>query len=89
MSQMLTFVPYSIEGNAGNGYGLGVSRFDPVISCGEYCIGHGGSVTGWRNVMAYLPDYDISISVMINEMNPGSLWGTLEALIEVVLDHAG
>ena len=89
MNQMLTFIPYYREGHAGNGYGLGVTRFDPEITCGVYSIGHGGTVVGWRNVMVYLPDYGVSISVMINEMNPGSLWGTLEVLVEVVLDHVG
>ncbi|UCD37462.1 MAG: beta-lactamase family protein [Fidelibacterota bacterium] len=87
LSQMLTFYPYSMEGQAGNGYGLGVSRFKPEIVRGEQAYGHGGTVYGYRNVMIYLPDYGVSISVMINEMNPNSLWGTLEALIDVVLDY--
>ena len=72
LDQMLTFYPFSRQGHAGNGYGLGVCRFKPEIICGELGYGHGGSVYGYRNVMVYLPDYGVSISVMINEMNPAT-----------------
>lgn len=87
LDEMLTFYPLSGEGRADDGYGLGVSRFKPEILHGENGIGHGGEVKGYRNVMVYLTDHGVSISVMINEMNPGSLWGTLESLIEVVMKH--
>jgi D-alanyl-D-alanine carboxypeptidase len=87
LDQMLMFDPFSGEGRASNEYGLGVRRFNPTIAHGEECIGHSGEVIGYRNIIAYLTGKRVSVSVMINNMRAESLWGTVEALITVVLDN--
>ena len=49
-----------------SGYGLGIQEYIRSFSSGEKAIGHGGGNIGTTTYMVYLPDYDVSIVVMIN-----------------------
>ena len=69
MTQMLTFRNVSIAG--GNGYGLGVIRYNVP---GNVCYGHGGNIFGYSTVAIYDPVDSISIAVMINnDVNAGPI----------------
>lgn len=68
ITEMLKFVPTGSGGNM-DGYGLGVQRYRRQITNGKVAYGHSGANIGTSAYMVYLPDYQISIAVMINDMN--------------------
>ena len=69
------------------GYGLGTVKFLPVLFAGEEAIGHGGWVFGYRTAMAFFPEYDVSMSILMNENNDACIIAIADALIRVVLDY--
>jgi D-alanyl-D-alanine carboxypeptidase len=69
------------------GYGLGVFLFKKSITNGETVYGHGGGNIGTSAYMAYLPDYQASIVVMINSMHGKCPDRMLEDIIEIVTEH--
>jgi len=79
MDQMLDF--------GRKGYGLGVHRFGRKITHGVNAYGHGGGNIGTSAYMAYLPDYDVSIVVMINSFHGECPDRILEDFIDIVTDH--
>ena len=87
LDQMLTFYPLNPPGSALNGYGLGISSFKTEFTDGSTSFGHGGSTPGYRTIMVYLPEHDISITVLINEMNPNALFNILNDLTRVAIDY--
>lgn len=72
MNEMLTFVEFRQKYNM-KGYGLGVQKFGNVVSFGEKAIGHGGGNIGSATYMIYLPEYQASIAVMVNEFPTNSV----------------
>lgn len=79
MEQMLNFNR--------EGYGLGVHLFSKRITNGVKAYGHGGGNIGTSAYMAYLPDFETSIVVMINAFHGKCLDRILEDLIEIVANH--
>jgi D-alanyl-D-alanine carboxypeptidase len=67
-------------------YGLGVFTFTKKIRDGVTAYGHGGGNIGTSAYMAYLPDYGVSIVIMINVMHGTCPDRMLEDLIEIVTD---
>lgn len=65
MNEMLDFVEFKPVSNM-SAYGLGVEIFEKRFSHGKKAIGHGGGNIGTTTYMVYLPDYHISIVVMVN-----------------------
>jgi D-alanyl-D-alanine carboxypeptidase len=65
MVEMLQFVEFNPFSNM-MAYGLGVQLFEKRFSHGKDAIGHGGGNIGTTTYMIYLPDYHISIVVMVN-----------------------
>ena len=65
MKEMLQFVEFNPVSNM-SAYGLGVQLFEKRISHGKKAIGHGGGNIGTTTYMVHLPDYHISIVVMVN-----------------------
>jgi CubicO group peptidase (beta-lactamase class C family) len=55
------------------GYGLGVQLFTDEIPGGEKAIGHGGANIGSATYMIYLPDYSVSVVVMVNAFPTNSV----------------
>lgn len=72
MNEMLDFVPFIPQSNM-KGYGLGVQRFKSSIANGEKAIGHGGGNIGSATYMIYLPEYRVSIVVMVNAFPTNSV----------------
>jgi CubicO group peptidase (beta-lactamase class C family) len=52
-------------------YGLGLGRFGFHVGGGFTTVGHGGANIGTGAYMVYLPDYDVSIAVMVNRCFSG------------------
>jgi len=52
-------------------YGLGLEQFRFRVSGGLTAVGHGGANIGTGAYMVYLPDYDVSIAVMVNRVFSG------------------
>jgi len=52
-------------------YGLGLGRLGPQVGGGFTAVGHGGGNIGTCAYMVYLPDYDVSIAVMVNRFGSG------------------
>lgn len=65
MKEMLQFVEFNPVSNM-RAYGLGVQLFEKRFSHGKKAIGHGGGNIGTTTYMVFLPDYHISIVVMVN-----------------------
>ena len=86
LDQMLGFNP-AAESSWCEGYGLGVFLFNTSIANGERAYGHGGGNIGTSAYMAYLPDYGVSITVMINVMHGKCPDRMLEDIVEIVTDH--
>jgi len=68
ISEMLKFVPTGSGGNM-DGYGLGVQRYRKQVTNGQIAYGHSGANIGTSAYLLYLPDYHVSIAVLINDMN--------------------
>jgi len=68
ISEMLKFVPTGSGGNM-DGYGLGVQRYRKQVTNGQIAYGHSGANIGTSAYLLYLPDYHISIAILINDMN--------------------
>lgn len=52
-------------------YGLGLGRFGFQVGGGLTALGHGGANIGTGAYMVHLPDYDVSIAVMVNRTFSG------------------
>jgi D-alanyl-D-alanine carboxypeptidase len=52
-------------------YGLGLGRFGSRVGGGLTAVGHGGANIGTGAYMVYLPDYEVSIAVMVNRVFSG------------------
>jgi len=85
LNQMTGFRP-AARGLRGS-YGLGLQSFTRRITNGERAYGHGGGSIGTSAYVAYLPDFDVSIALMINRMHGRCPDRILEDFIEIVTDH--
>lgn len=65
MQEMLKFIEFSSVANM-SAYGLGAQAYTLNFSSGKKAIGHGGGNIGTTTYMVYLPEYHVSIVVMIN-----------------------
>ena len=65
LDEMFQFVEFKDVANM-SAYGLGVQRFPKRFSQGKMAIGHGGGNIGTTTYMVYLPEYHVSIAVMVN-----------------------
>jgi D-alanyl-D-alanine carboxypeptidase len=84
MEQMLKFVKFRPVANM-RAYGLGVQLYERDFSCGKKAIGHGGGNIGTTTYMVYLPEYHVSIVVMVNAFPNKSADFITKGLIKVVL----
>lgn len=66
-----------------DGYGLGTHGYGTEIVNGETVFGHAGGFDGYTSAMAYLPEYDVSIAVLVNQES------AVEFLIEVLNGFVG
>ncbi len=86
ISEMLKFVPTGFGGNM-DGYGLGVQHYRRQVTNGQTAYGHSGANIGTSAYMVYLPDYHISIAVMINEMNHDCTESIVKGIIKILVNN--
>jgi len=68
------------------GYGLGLQLFtDVIIPNGKKGVGHGGASIGTATYMIYLPEYSLSVVVMVNEFPSNSIDFFAKELIMEIL----
>ena len=84
MEQMLDFVEFKPVSNI-EAYGLGVQLYPRSLSAGKRAVGHGGGNIGTSTYMVYLPEYHVSIVVMVNAFPNRSLRYITKGLIRTVL----
>ena len=87
LDQMLTFHSPTPGEPRITGYGLGTVRFAPELFAGEEAFGHSGWVFGYSTVMLYFTEYDVSISILLNENNEDCLVAIADGLIRVVINY--
>ena len=74
-------------GTADVGCGMGVFLFEPSNNAGVELIGYTGRTFGYLTSMFYVPDYGISVVVIINEDNTACLDAITTDLILKAMDH--
>ena len=84
LNEMLTFIKFNPVSNM-RAYGLGVQEYTRRFSWGKRAIGHGGGNIGTTTFMVYLPDYQVSVVVMINAFPNKCAEVITRGLIKVVL----
>jgi len=84
MDEMMQLVSFKPSGNM-TGYGLGVQIFKKEYSNGKKAIGHAGANIGTSAYMVYLPKHNLSVVVMINNMNHQCTESILKNLINISL----
>ncbi|MFC2134677.1 serine hydrolase domain-containing protein [Bacteroidota bacterium] len=67
-------------------YGLGIRTFPSMIS-GVQIIGHTGTLWGYSGILIHLPEYGVSISVLLNKREGDCREAIAEALTQTVLDN--
>lgn len=66
LEEMLSFVPTSPEEPLVVGYGLGTANYSPELFNGMEIYGHSGNAAGYVAASFYLPEYGISLGIMLN-----------------------
>jgi D-alanyl-D-alanine carboxypeptidase len=84
LHEMLQFVSSGINAQM-NDYGLGVELFNRKYSNGKKAYGHSGANIGTSATMVYLPKQDLTVVVMINNMNHRCTQYILKNLIGISL----
>ncbi|MBN2029304.1 beta-lactamase family protein [bacterium] len=84
MNEMLQFATFKPVSNM-RAYGLGVQLYTRGFVSGKEAIGHGGGNIGSTTYMVYLPEYHVSIVVMINAYPHNSADVITKGLIRTVL----
>lgn len=84
LNEMLTYVEFNPVSNM-RAYGLGVQVYTRSFSSGKYAIGHGGGNIGTTTYMVYLPEYHVSIAVMITAFPNRGAGVITKRLIRIVL----
>jgi uncharacterized protein (TIGR02145 family) len=88
LDQMLTFYsPCTGEELFGDGYGLGVCKFNSQLLYGLEAYGHGGHGPGYAAGCIYLPDYEVCIGIMDNTDGGECIGTSVTKLIKVIISH--
>jgi D-alanyl-D-alanine carboxypeptidase len=84
LQQMLTFhMPIS---SSFPGYGCGVLLYPTSLTSGARAYGHDGNAHYYISDTIYLPDYDVSITILQNEANGTVQAKVREAVCKVFID---
>jgi len=87
LDTMLDF-NYSISGESSmSGYGLGMTEFSDMVGGDVVVIGHTGSVVGYIAIIAYLPEYGVSIALLENDNIYACHVDIINRLISTVANH--
>ena len=85
LDQMLAFEPTTPDEPILVGYGLGAIKYSPEIFNGWEVIGHSGNAAGYVAASLYLPEYGVSLGIMLNTHDGPML--VINDLITVVREH--
>ena len=85
LEQMLTFEPTTPDEPITVGYGLGAINYSPEIFSGLEIIGHSGNGAGYVAASLYLPDYGVSLGIMLNTHDGPML--VINDLLKVVIEY--
>ncbi|MBN1781856.1 beta-lactamase family protein [bacterium] len=88
LHEMLQFVEFNPVANM-RAYGLGVQLYTRRFASCKRAVGHGGGNIGTTTYMVHLPDYHISIVVMINAFPNTGADTIARGLIRTVLKQEG
>jgi hypothetical protein len=91
MSELLDF--YRMTDTCGEppiftGYGLGVLDFEPALFSGKVAWGHTGSISGYRTLVAHLPDLGVTMAFMTNTDTDDAA-GLVDPFVKVILNYLG
>ena len=84
--QMLTFHSPTPDEPLLVGYGLGVAKFNPELFNGLEIWGHSGNAPGYAAACFYLPEYDVSIGMMVNT-HAGEAMPTIVDVLTIITTH--
>ncbi|KPK85553.1 MAG: hypothetical protein AMS27_07005 [Bacteroides sp. SM23_62_1] len=84
---MMLYAYSTMPGTTDVGCGMGVFLIGPANNTGVKLIGYTGRTFGYLTSMFYLPDYDISVAVIINEDNTACLDAITTDLILEALNN--
>ena len=85
LDQMLNFEPTTPDEPLLVGYGLGAVKYSPEIFNGLELIGHSGNAAGYVAASLYLPEYGVSLGIMLNTHDGPML--VINDLLKVVTEH--
>ena len=68
------------------GYGLGVAKFNPELFNGLEIWGHSGNAPGYAAACFYLPEYGVSIGMMVNT-DAGEAMATIFDFLTIIKTH--
>ena len=90
LEQMTTFHSPAPNDPPLSGYGLGLMYLDADLTEKAFGIGglrmwgHGGNTFGFKSLVMHLPDFDTTISVLINDDHDQGLESIFKALLQSV-----
>jgi len=84
LDQMLTFNPGPTHFP---GYGYGVLLYPTSLTGGAQAYGHDGNAGFFISDAIYLPDYEVSITILQNEANGTLQTKAREALCRIIVEH--
>ena len=84
--QMLTFHSPTPGEPLVAGYGLGVVQFSPELFNGLEILGHSGNAPGYAAGCLYLPEYDVSIAIMVNTHGREAMF-TINELLSILSEE--
>jgi len=84
--QMLTFHSPTPGEPLVVGYGLGIVKFNPELFNGLEIWGHSGNAPGYAAACFYLPEYDVSIGMMVNT-EAGEAMPTIFDVLTIITTH--
>jgi D-alanyl-D-alanine carboxypeptidase len=84
--QMLTFHSPTPDEPLVVGYGLGVVQFNPELFNGLEIWGHSGNAPGYAAACFYLPEYHVSVGMMVNT-HAGEAMPTIIDLLNILTNH--
>lgn len=92
LNEMIDFIsPCPGEEDYLDAYGLGIMRYNTAITNGIRMYGHAGSMWGFTCMGVYLPDYGVSIVLMMNigaqESVDEIVWSAWDNIRNVVVEH--
>jgi CubicO group peptidase (beta-lactamase class C family) len=84
LDEMFQFIEFREVANM-SAYGLGLQRFPRHFVQGKMAVGHGGGNIGTTTYMLYLPDYKVSVVVMINAFPNKAAESITKGLVKATL----